>query len=74
MQRKVISRVDAGFYFFFDKYVLLSQLFKTSVTLILFLCDRPQLNLIICTACLRDVTKSICAVSVLHLWVVHSPV
>lgn len=71
MQRKVVSRVDVIFYIFtLVNYMLLSQLFKKSVMLICFLCGRLQLNLIIHTVCWCDVTKSICAVSILHLWIV----
>lgn len=50
----------------------LTQVFNKSVTLICLLCDRLQPNLIIHT-CLCDVTESICAVSILHSWIVHGP-
>lgn len=54
------------------KEALLPQVFDKSATLICLLCDRLQLSLIIHT-CLCDVTESICAVSILHSWIVHGP-
>lgn len=71
MQRNVISSVNTLFCIYpLLNYVLCSQLFKISVMLICLLCDRLPLKLIIHTTYLCDITKSICAVSILHLGIV----
>lgn len=72
LTKKVIKKKKKQLIPSLKNETLPSQVFDKSVTLICLLCDRLQLNLIIHT-CLCDVTESICAVSILHSWIVHGP-
>lgn len=70
MQRNVISRVDVLLYFSFAELYRTQSTFQKIIYADMLSVCQAELNLIIHTTYLCDVTKSICAVSILHLGIV----